>query len=349
MTPATLSSVKPTRSRLRWCNLPRPPRLSRGKAAWPGFSVWRSRKRNPPQRQATPENETVQRQATPEEETIQRQTAPDEETVQRQAFSEEETIQRQAASEEETVQRRGQHQPAVSSETAATILTPGTGSPMPAALRYRIEPFLGVNLSGVRIHTDPLAEQAALSLRARAFTYRNHIFLNRTESPSDLSLMAHEATHVVQQGAAEGQSAEAHQTESTPTEGLTESSAPEVTTPAPPVPASEIQPETADLPDNFEPHSEPAAEESEIAETAASAETPAAAAAEISAAAPSAAAAAAAEATQAEEAERMAGVMDRLGQAATEQEGPAASAGSQARASRGRSEGSLSSGSLACQ
>ncbi len=163
------------------------------------------------QRQIAPEEEALQRQATPEEE-IQRQSLPEEETVQRQAepeeklqrqtAPEEETLERQPLPGEETAQRQGQHQPSVSPATAATIRSPGSGRPLPAEARRRIEPHLGANLSGVRLHTGPRANRAAGSLQARAFTYRHHIFLNRAESSRDTRLLAHEATHVVQQGAA---------------------------------------------------------------------------------------------------------------------------------------------------
>ena len=46
------------------------------------------------------------------------------------------------------------------------------------------------------------ASRAAASLGARAFTHRNHIFLGTHESSNNVRLMAHEATHVVQQNAA---------------------------------------------------------------------------------------------------------------------------------------------------
>jgi hypothetical protein len=85
----------------------------------------------------------------------------------------------------------------------ATIRNPGAGAPLSGSVRHRIEPGLGVGLGHVRVHTGSAAAEAAQSLQARAFTHGHDIFLGRDESPTDLSLMAHEATHVVQQGAAE--------------------------------------------------------------------------------------------------------------------------------------------------
>ncbi|MEO0987544.1 MAG: DUF4157 domain-containing protein [Cyanobacteria bacterium J06639_14] len=156
--------------------------------------------------QRQPEDESVQMQT--EDESVQMQTEKDE-PVQMQA--EDESVQMQAAEEntvqmqteaDEPIQRKGTGTPTVSPATASTIRSPGAGSPLPAATRSRIEPHVGANLSGVRIHSGPSAHKATASLNARAFTHGNHIFLNRAESSSNLSLMAHESTHVVQQGAA---------------------------------------------------------------------------------------------------------------------------------------------------
>lgn len=88
----------------------------------------------------------------------------------------------------------------VPSATAAAVRRPGGGQPLPNAVRRRIEPSVDADLGGVRVHTGTAAGTAARSLRARAFTHRNHVFLGGGESPYDVELMAHEATHVVQQG-----------------------------------------------------------------------------------------------------------------------------------------------------
>jgi phage-related protein len=159
------------------------------------------------QRMATDE-ETVQRIAAEETCTACQQNvlqrvaiAEKEETIQRQGEKEEETVQRQPE-EEQTIQRKGVGQPKVSNSTTATIRSPGAGKPLPNHVRHRIEPHVGANLSGVRVHTDTKAQKAASNLNARAFTHGNHIFLNRSESSHNLGLMAHESTHVVQQGSA---------------------------------------------------------------------------------------------------------------------------------------------------
>lgn len=84
-----------------------------------------------------------------------------------------------------------------------TVLTvvadSGGGSPLDGAVRERIEPHLGVDLGNVRVRRGPDAATAARDLNARAFTSGSTIFLAAGSSPADLGLMAHEATHVVQQ------------------------------------------------------------------------------------------------------------------------------------------------------
>jgi phage-related protein len=92
--------------------------------------------------------------------------------------------------------------PAVGSRAAQVIRSPGAGQPLAPGIRSRIEPQVGANLSGVRVHTDPASNAAAASLQARAFTHGSHIYLHAAEQPGNLQLMAHESTHVVQQGAA---------------------------------------------------------------------------------------------------------------------------------------------------
>ncbi|MCC2316305.1 eCIS core domain-containing protein [Cellulomonas xiejunii] len=87
----------------------------------------------------------------------------------------------------------------VSDATRSLVADPGGGTPIPDAVRVRIEPHLGADLSGVQVHTGTAAAAAAAELQARAFTVGAHIFLGDGQSVGDLELMGHEATHVVQQ------------------------------------------------------------------------------------------------------------------------------------------------------
>ncbi len=123
-------------------------------------------------------------------------------SIQRMAEDDDQDVLQRLSSEEELLQRKGEGSPRVSPSTAATIRNPGSGAPLSPGIRHRVEPHVGANLSGVRVHTGPTAHRAAASLNARAFTHGSHIFLNRSESSHNLGLMAHESTHVVQQRAA---------------------------------------------------------------------------------------------------------------------------------------------------
>ena len=105
--------------------------------------------------------------------------------------------------ESEPVQasRSGAAAPAPSMEVAASnaVATKGPGEPMAPATRSNLESRMGTDLSDVRVHNDSRAHDATGALNARAFTHGSDIWLGRGESQSDTRLMAHEATHVVQQ------------------------------------------------------------------------------------------------------------------------------------------------------
>ena len=87
---------------------------------------------------------------------------------------------------------------------AATAAVEGKdgGAPVDGAVSARVGAHLGVDLGGVRVHGDPLAREATQAMGARAFAYGADVFLGPGESGTDLGLMAHELTHVAQQGAA---------------------------------------------------------------------------------------------------------------------------------------------------
>lgn len=156
------------------------------------------------ERQADQVANRVMRQAAPAEEQEELRLAQNPRQVQRAAQPEEEPACIECAQHPRGVQRQGEGgAPSISPRTATTIQNPGPGQPMAPGIRRRIEPHLGADLSHVRVHTDARAAQAAHSLHATAFTYQNHIFTQRPSSSTDLGLMAHEATHVVQQGAVE--------------------------------------------------------------------------------------------------------------------------------------------------
>ena len=79
-------------------------------------------------------------------------------------------------------------------------LTSG-GSEMPAATRSFFEGRMGRDLGHVRIHSGSEAQAKNDSISARAFTYKNHVWLGSGESASPSFTMAHELAHVMQQTA----------------------------------------------------------------------------------------------------------------------------------------------------
>ncbi|MEU2175248.1 MULTISPECIES: eCIS core domain-containing protein [Nocardia] len=87
----------------------------------------------------------------------------------------------------------------------ANVKAVSGGYPLTREQREFFEPRFGVDLSRVRIHTDWSADSAARSVGALAFTQSSDIyFRNDQYSPDSFSgrkLLAHELTHVIQQGA----------------------------------------------------------------------------------------------------------------------------------------------------
>lgn len=76
------------------------------------------------------------------------------------------------------------------------------GHPLPADVRQEMGAHLGMDLAGVRIHTDSSAARMADELHARAFAVGEHIFFGAGQfTPGHLPgrhLLAHELTHVAQ-------------------------------------------------------------------------------------------------------------------------------------------------------
>jgi hypothetical protein len=85
----------------------------------------------------------------------------------------------------------------------------GSGSPLPEETRAYMEPRFGADFSGVRVHTGGEAVQMNKELKAQAFTHGQDIYLGTGRydpgSTAGKRLLAHELTHVVQQGGAQVQ------------------------------------------------------------------------------------------------------------------------------------------------
>ena len=79
----------------------------------------------------------------------------------------------------------------------------GGGSTLPESARAFFEPRFGHDFSGVRIHSDARAAEAAQAVNARAFTLGRDIVFGAgqyaPETPGGKRLMAHELAHVIQQ------------------------------------------------------------------------------------------------------------------------------------------------------
>ncbi|MCC6894486.1 MAG: DUF4157 domain-containing protein [Anaerolineae bacterium] len=171
----------------------------------------------------------VQRAAEEEEEPLQMQRiqrAPEEEElqmmrVQRAAEEEELQMQRiQRAPEEEEplqmqrIQRKDDEMPAdksgsfdASSDIESRISAKsGSGQSIPDVNRELFESSMGRDFSGVNVHTDAESNSLNKELGARAFTTGSDIFFRSGEynpgSSDGQRLLAHELTHVVQQGGA---------------------------------------------------------------------------------------------------------------------------------------------------
>ncbi len=78
----------------------------------------------------------------------------------------------------------------------------GTGQRLPSYVATSMAMHTGHDFGNVRVKTDAEAAELNRSLNSRAFTLGGDIWLGANESVHDMRLMAHELTHVVQQGSA---------------------------------------------------------------------------------------------------------------------------------------------------
>ena len=85
----------------------------------------------------------------------------------------------------------------------------GSGQTIPDVNRELFESSMGHDFSGVNVHTDSESDSLNKQLGARAFTTGSDIFFRQGEynptSSGGQELLAHELTHVVQQGGAKVQ------------------------------------------------------------------------------------------------------------------------------------------------
>lgn len=107
----------------------------------------------------------------------------------------------------------------LSTVTEAAITGAGGGQSLDADVQRSMDAGFGADFSGVRVHDDAAADAVNRELNSRAFTAGNDIFFRSGEyqpaSTGGQELLAHELTHVVQQGAAGGQADHVHRSADT--------------------------------------------------------------------------------------------------------------------------------------
>lgn len=107
-----------------------------------------------------------------------------------------------------SMQRAASAEGGTISEDVATDIqrASGGGRPLDQSVGASMSHALGADLGGVRVHTDAKADMLNRSLGAKAFTLGSDVFFSRGAydpgSSGGKRLLAHELTHVAQQGAA---------------------------------------------------------------------------------------------------------------------------------------------------
>ncbi|MGB3459402.1 MAG: DUF4157 domain-containing protein [Halobacteriota archaeon] len=152
----------------------------------------------------------VQRQSEEEEELIQTKPLAEQITplVQRQVEEEAEEEEEEKKKEEEEILQAKEtpsHVPEVTPDLESRIHSlRGGGQSLPESARSFLEPRFGYDFSNVRLHTDVRAAETARAVNAQAFTLGHDIVFGvgqyAPETTSGQRLLAHELTHVIQQG-----------------------------------------------------------------------------------------------------------------------------------------------------
>lgn len=71
---------------------------------------------------------------------------------------------------------------------------------LPKDVKKGLEDHFGANLTKVRLHVGGNARDICKDLKAKAFTHGNDIYLAKPGDAKNQELLAHELTHVIQQG-----------------------------------------------------------------------------------------------------------------------------------------------------
>ena len=137
--------------------------------------------------------------------------------------------------------RLGAGQRPIDALAADTVANKSSGHAADTAIKGKVEAQVGASLGDVRVHTDDASRTATSAMGARAFAHGGDVFLGVGESTTDTSLMAHELTHVAQQGHAQRKAVQAQITvgdQNSPAEAEADAVADKVATDAPPTSCS---------------------------------------------------------------------------------------------------------------
>jgi hypothetical protein len=130
-------------------------------------------------------------------------------SIQRCSCGNEEAVQKMEEEVEEkiAVQTKADGKTSVASDAVSSKIndTKGNGSKLSKSVNHEMSSSIGADFSNVNIHTNGTAISMNKELHAQAFTHGNDIYFNEGKfNPSTREgkfLLAHELTHVVQQGA----------------------------------------------------------------------------------------------------------------------------------------------------
>lgn len=153
------------------------------------------------------EEKPVQKMDAPKEEEkpVQKMDAPKEEEKPIQKADEKEELQAKEE-KEELIQAKSQGGTSQASPNFSSRLSAskGQGSALPKNTQAQMEQGIGADFSQVRIHTDSEAANMNKEISAQAFTHGQDVYFNQGKFSPDSTegkrLLAHELTHVVQQG-----------------------------------------------------------------------------------------------------------------------------------------------------
>ncbi|WP_025741552.1 eCIS core domain-containing protein [Aquimarina pacifica] len=151
------------------------------------------------------EDEDVQTQSDEEaqmQEDEDVQTQSDEEAQ----MQEDEDVQTQSDEEAQAKVNPGRSRLTPASSISSSIKSArGQGSPLPDGVKTQMESGFGADFSGVRVHTGSTSVGMNKTLGAQAFTSGNDIHFNENKfnpaTTEGQTLLAHELTHTIQQGA----------------------------------------------------------------------------------------------------------------------------------------------------